>query len=63
MTSDDVRRVILARCCEIGEGEFEAFMEPDRIADAMADVMSRVLDAIDEFEERLDSVEEAARLR
>jgi hypothetical protein len=61
MTSDAMRALILARCPEISASELEAPIEPDRTSDAMADVMARVLDILDELDERLGQLESALR--
>ena len=61
MTSDAMRALILARCPEISAGELEALIEPDRTSDAMADVMARLLDILDELDERLGQLEFALR--
>jgi hypothetical protein len=61
MTSDAMRALILARCPEVSAGELEALIEPDRTSDAMADVMARVFDILDELDERLGQLESALR--
>lgn len=61
MTSYAMRALILVRCPEISAGELEALIQPDRTSDAMADVMARVLDILDELDERLGQLESAMK--